>query len=181
MTAPRPLSDTYLDSSVLVDAMFAGLPHFAVSDAFCAQLADNGSHVYVSHLAYLEVGEAVRRLATRQQLPAIFRAEFHLADWATSANVRKQWMSFGRQEMERLLDRFSEAYEILFQHSLWLQSIDLIGQYGLRASDAAHVATALHAGLRVFATNDDDFRRVTMLDVVIVRDGYGVNTARKAS
>lgn len=179
MTASRSHSDIYLDSSVLVDAMFAGLPHFAVSAAFCAQLADNGSHVYFSHLAYLEVGEAIRRLATRQQLPVIFREEFHLADWATNANVRKQWVSFGLQEMERLLDRFSEVYAIPFHHALWLQSIDLIGQYSLRASDAAHVATALRAGLRVFATNDDDFRRVNMLDVVIVRDEYDANTARK--
>lgn len=178
MTASPSLSDIYLDSSVLVDAMFAGLPHFAVSDAFCAHLADYGSHVYFSHLAYLEIGEAVRRLATRQQLPASFRAEFHLADWATNANVRRQWMSFGLQEMERLLDGFSEVYEIPFQHTLWLQSIDLIGQYGLRASDAAHVATALRAGLRIFATNDDDFRRVDMLDVVIVREAYDARTAR---
>jgi predicted nucleic acid-binding protein len=178
MTASLAYSDIYLDSSILVDAMFSGLPHFVASDAFCAQLADDGTHVYFSHILYLEVGEAVRRLATNQQLPISLREEYRLADWATDANVRKEWMLFGLHEMERLLDSFSEAYEIPFQHTLWLQSIDLIGHYGLRASDAAHVATALHVGLRVFATNDGDFRRVDMLDVRIVREGHDASTAR---
>lgn len=180
MTASPPYADIYLDSSVLVDAMFSGLPHFATSDAFCAQLADDGAHVYFSHIVYLEVAEAVRRLATKQQLPMSLREEYRLVDWATDASVRKEWMVFGLHEMKRLLDRFSETYEIPFQRSLWLQSIDLIGQYGLRASDAAHVATALHAGLHVFATNDSDFRRVDLLDVRIVREGHDAGTVRSA-
>lgn len=180
MTASLSHSDIYLDSSVLVDARFAGLPHFAASDAFCARLAYGGSHVYLSHLVYLEVGEAVRRLATKQQLPIGFREQYHLTDWATDANVRKQWIFFGVHEMERLLNSFSETYEIPFDHTLWLESIDLIGQYGLRASDAAHVATALRAGVRVFATNDGDFRRVDVLDVEIVREEYDAGTARSA-
>ena len=178
MTASSRIPDIYLDSSVLVDAMFAGLPHFAPSDAFCLRLANDGSNIYFSQLLYLEVGEAIRRLATKQQLPANLRRQYNLGDWATNASVRARWMSFGLRQMERLLGIFSGTYEIPYQRTIWLRSVDIIGHYGLRASDAVHVATALHSGLRVFATNDSDFRRVDELDVMIVRQESDGSMAR---
>ena len=89
-------------------------------------------------------------------------------------------MSFGLHQMEKLLGIFSATYEIPYQRTIWLQSIDIIGQYSLRASDAIHVATALHTGLRLFATNDSDFRRVSVLDVLIVRQEYDGSMIRSA-
>lgn len=180
MTASSRIPDIYLDSSVLVDAMFSGLPHFDLSDAFCTRLANDGSNVYFSQLLYLEVAEAIRRLATKQQVPPNIRQQYHLDEWTTNASVRERWMSFGLHQMEKLLGIFSATYEIPYQRTIWLQSIDIIGQYSLRASDAVHVATALHTGLRLFATNDSDFRRVSALDVLIVRQEYDGSMIRSA-
>lgn len=172
MNTVPPLPDIYLDSSVLVEAMFSGLPHYEASDAFCARVANDGNRIYFSQLLRLEVGEAVRRLATKQQLPLLLRQQHGLDEWATSEAIRREWMSFGLHQFERLLANFSEAIEVPFRAALWRRSIDLIGRYGLRASDAVHAATALQEGLEVFATNDGDFRRVTLLRVMIVRDEY---------
>jgi len=52
---------------------------------------------------------------------------------------------------------------------LWQQSIDLMSLYGLESYDAAHVATALQAGLSDLATVDGKFARVSELHVHIIR------------
>ena len=40
----------------------------------------------------------------------------------------------------------------------------------LKTPDALHVATAVHAECSLFITNDDDFRRVEALPILILDD-----------
>lgn len=50
------------------------------------------------------------------------------------------------------------------------QAAQLRGQYNLRPADALHVATALVHDATVFVTNDQDFARLDILDVVLLHD-----------
>jgi predicted nucleic acid-binding protein len=163
------LADVYLDASVVVEALIPWLPHWSACDAFCKRLVADGTHIYFSQILRLEVGEAIRRLVTRQQIPPATHRRHRLDEWETNLRVRQRWMAYGIQQLETLLNTFYEVYEIPFRESLWRQSIDLIAQYGLRAHDAVHAATALQAGIHDFATNDDHFRRVSELDILVIR------------
>lgn len=46
----------------------------------------------------------------------------------------------------------------------------LRGQHGLKLLDAFQVATAIHSGCDALLTNDDQFRRISTLQVLVVED-----------
>ena len=52
----------------------------------------------------------------------------------------------------------------------WEDAARLRADHGLRTPDALHAATALQEHCDLFITNDTDFRRVTELPVVVLRD-----------
>ena len=54
--------------------------------------------------------------------------------------------------------------------SLWEKAALLRAETGLKTPDALHAATALHAECTLFVTNDDDFRRVADLPVIVLDD-----------
>ncbi len=66
MSATRTFADVYLDTSLIVDVLITGAPNWHTSNAFIARLVTENSRVYFSQIAYLEIGEAIRKLATRQ-------------------------------------------------------------------------------------------------------------------
>jgi len=72
------LSDVYLDSSLVVAATIAGIPHSDACTAFCSRLIADNSHIFFSQILRLEIAEAVRKLATRAQLPEDIRQEYQL-------------------------------------------------------------------------------------------------------
>ena len=53
---------------------------------------------------------------------------------------------------------------------LWEEAAILRAETGLKTPDAIHAATALRAQCTLFVTNDDDFRRVEGLPVVVLDD-----------
>lgn len=171
MTTALALDDVYLDASLIVDALITDASNWRVSNAFLARLVAGKSRVYFSQITYLEISEAVRKLATKQQVPEEPRQRYQLNRWGMEAQVRQRRMEFGLRQFELLRGRFAEVYEMPFRETLWRQSINLMVDYRLRGHDAVHVATALDAGIQILATNDSDFRRVNMLDVIIVREG----------
>ncbi|MCA1725932.1 MAG: PIN domain-containing protein, partial [Thermomicrobia bacterium] len=70
---------------------------------------------------------------------------------------------------DALLGTFYRVFELPLRKQIWQQSIDLMSLHGLESYDAAHVATALRAGLNDLATVDGKFARVSGLNVHIVR------------
>jgi predicted nucleic acid-binding protein len=50
------------------------------------------------------------------------------------------------------------------------QAAQLRAQYNLKTPDAIHAATAMEVGCAQFITNDDGFRRVLSLPVVVLKD-----------
>ena len=54
--------------------------------------------------------------------------------------------------------------------TLWEEAAHLRAATGLKAPDALHAATAIHAECTLFITNDNDFRRVQDLPVVVLDD-----------
>lgn len=172
MSATRTFADVYLDTSLIVDVLITGAPNWHASNAFIARLVTENSRVYFSQIAYLEISEAIRKLATKQQVPEDLRQQYRLHRWGVDAHVRHEWMDFGLRQFALFRQRFAELFEVPFREPLWRQSIDLMAQYGLKGHDAIHVATALNEGVQLLATNDGDFRRIdALLDVLIVREG----------
>ena len=54
--------------------------------------------------------------------------------------------------------------------ALWEDAALLRAETGLKTPDAIHAATALLAQCTLFVTNDDDFRRVEDLPIVVLDD-----------
>ncbi len=53
---------------------------------------------------------------------------------------------------------------------LWEEAARLRAETGLKTPDALHAAAALHAECTLFVTNDNDFRRIESLAVVVLDD-----------
>lgn len=170
MAAEDSPSDVYLDSSLVVAAMLDGLPDSAACSTFCARLVHDNSRIYFSQILRLEIAEAFRKLASRQQLPESLRQEYQLSDWAISPLVRQQWMAFGMGQFAVFISTFYQVSELPFRIRMWRRSVQIMATYGLGSHDAVHVATALQNGVHVFATSDKHFNRVDTLDVRLIRD-----------
>ena len=70
----------------------------------------------------------------------------------------------------RSLFEASEVRLIPATRPLWEEAARLRAETGLKTPDALHAAAALHAGCTMFITNDDDFRRIKELPVVVLDD-----------
>ena len=70
----------------------------------------------------------------------------------------------------RSLFEASEVKLIPATRPLWEEAARLRAETGLKTPDALHAAAALHAGCTMFITNDDDFRRIKELPVVVLDD-----------
>lgn len=70
----------------------------------------------------------------------------------------------------RSLFEASEVRLIPATRPLWEEAARLRAETGLKTPDALHAAAALHAGCTIFITNDDDFRRLKELPVVVLDD-----------
>ena len=70
----------------------------------------------------------------------------------------------------RSLFEASEVRLIPATRPLWEEAARLRAETGLKTPDALHAAAALHAGCAIFITNDDDFRRLKELPVVVLDD-----------
>lgn len=140
------------------------------SGDFCAELIEHESRVYFSQLLRLELAEAIRRLATKQSLPADIREDFHLDSWGTNFFVRQRWMDFGVQQFEDLLDHFAETFELPIRPKTWRSSLSAMVDSQLRAYDAIHVATAREYHIRHFATADGHYLNVPDLRILLTQD-----------
>lgn len=110
------------------------------------------------------------RLPHDALFPEALRRAFRLDRWDTDAQVRARWMVHGVQRFEALIARFATVTEVEFSIPIWRASIDIMAQTNLRSHDAIHVATARAAAVRDFATVDAHFRRVSDLNVRLIRD-----------
>ncbi len=79
----------------------------------------------------------------------------------------------GDTVVEALLRSLFDAREVGLvpaTRELWEDAARLRAKTGLKTPDALHAATALQTGCTLFITNDDDFRRVEDLPVVVLDD-----------
>lgn len=164
-------ADLYLDTSVVLAAIMPGSTNAEACAEFCFRLATERNRVAFSQTLTIELSQGVRKIATRKDRidPAV-RARYELDRWESDLSIRRRWMDRGVERFQALLATFGEAIELPFDATIWHTSIDLMVEHFLQAHDAVHAATARAYGLRAFATTDDDFARVTGLDVILLRD-----------
>lgn len=172
MREPRLPSRIYLDTSIVVAAMIAGVAHSVPSRAFCEQLAIAGSHIHFSQLLPLEVVEAVKNLAVRRpaQLADDVRRRYRLDRWDAERVVRQRWMAFGVRQFDAFLDQFAHVTELPLNDATWRRSVRLMTRYRLRSYDALHLATARDHHLRHFATVDRWFADIQTPRIWLTRD-----------
>ena len=164
-------TDVHLDTGIAIAATFPATLHSIGARDLCQRLIHQGCTVYFSQVLRLEFTEAVRKLATiHGRVPPEVRRRFRLDDWERDVTVRRGWLLFAVDRLESLLLRFTEVYEIPFDHSIWLRSVEGMAERQLRSHDAIHLATAYENRLACFATTDDEFLKVPNLDVRLIRD-----------
>lgn len=166
-----PPADVFLDTSVVVAAIFPGTPHADASRRFTAAVAATKGRVYFSVVLRLEFAQALRKLVTRRQLPAAFREQYQLGEWERNVLVRQRWYAEGARRLDAFFAQFAESFEIPLWPPLWQRSFELMALYGLAALDAVQVATADRIAVLHFATGDEHFRRVDLLTIHLVHDG----------
>lgn len=154
---PSPLpSDIYLDTSIVIEAMFQGTRRHAEILQFCRELTAQSSHIYFSQILRLELSQTLFRLPKSGILDASVQRQWHLGGFDARASVRRAWMDQGVKQFEAFIAQFVEVVEHPLTLSIWQRSIDVMVSHRLRAHDAIHVATAAEIGLRDFATLDRD-------------------------
>ena len=159
----------YLDTSVVVASTIDGIAGSEACAAFCDRLVDASSHVFFSQILRLELSQVLARLPKDNQVPLAVRHAYRLDRWDSRVDVRTRWLTDAAQRFEDLLARFADLSEIAFDPTIWRASLDVMAHFRLRSHDAVHIATARAAGVRDFATLDDDFRRVPDLRVWLLR------------
>ena len=129
---------------------------------------DSSSLIYSAerHEPYLGLITPVWQEAERGQLQLV-SSELALAE----VLVRPV-----RERNETLVSRYREMFAssdvrlVPSSPRTWEDAARFRADYGLRTPDALHAATALQEQCDLFITNDTDFRRVTELPVVVLRD-----------
>ena len=78
-----------------------------------------------------------------------------------NTEIEMQYRELFRANAVRMLDASYSVFE---------DAARLRAKTGLKIPDALHAATALQSGCTLFITNDEDFRRVEDLPVVLLDD-----------
>jgi predicted nucleic acid-binding protein len=138
---PIDLSDVYLDTDVLVNCIFQGLPDSPACLREVRRLLNDGGAIYTSTITRMEYAQTVRR----------------------------RWMIHWRQELDRYLGELPLFIELPLHSDIIYRSFEHMAEFAMRSHDAVHLATAIHYEIPVFWTCDDHFQRVTGIDVEIVR------------
>ena len=79
----------------------------------------------------------------------------------------------GDRVLESVFRSLFDADEVILvptTRTLWEDTARLRAATGLKVPDALHAATAVQAGCTLFITNDNDFRRVQDLPVIVLDD-----------
>jgi hypothetical protein len=141
------------------------------SAEFCNRLAGEKRRVHFSRILRLELSEAIRKLATKPgRLPADFYGHFQHDQWERNIFVRRRWFEFCLQQISTFIDGFDRYFELPFRESIWRASVVIMARDQLRSHDAIHVATARTYHIPCMATTDQHFRKITDLDIRLVRD-----------
>lgn len=168
-------SHLYVDSSVLVGAVVAGLPDSAACLKYCGEIAAAGTRVYFSELLYLEFANALAMLARRPHLLATLeqslRDRYRLEQWTNDAGIRRAWLNFGERELDRLLEEFDEYVVVPIDGQLIENAVSIMADCNLQSNDALHVATARMQQVPALATTDGAFENAReLVKVILVRD-----------
>ena len=166
----------FLDTSILIGAVFAGTPDAAACLAFCNEIDANDSVPVISELAYVEFADTVAKFgrspARRAEIDPAICGQFDLEHWTNSDVVRHAWMEFGLDQLDSLLtSSFQSFVEVPLTGALITSARALMTQCNLRSNDAIHVASALQEGTTHLASVDGGMANaVAVIGVILVRD-----------
>ncbi len=169
MSSAFRLSDVYLDTAFVVNALFGHESGESASARGLAELVSSGGTAYFSEILRVEYFQALRRLATRGRVSTSTLDSFSLQRW-NEAEVRRRWLRLGHKELDRFISHLPESVEIPLNRQIIEESVDLMATYALGSLDAVHLATALHYQIPFVWTCDDHFERVDDPFVEIIRD-----------
>lgn len=165
------LSEIFLDTGVVIGALFPGTPDAQACSIFCEHLVAAGSRVYISQVMRLDLARVLRRLATKpDKLPIALRDAYAPNRWGENPLIRQRWLRHGVREFQQFLNQFTAVAEVPITLGIWRESIDVMASEGLDSSDALHLATARVIGIADFATTDRDVRSIASPRVHVIRD-----------
>lgn len=170
MIGPLPPA-VYLDTSVVVAALFDANPHHRAALDFCADLNQRSVPVYFSQLLRIELLQSLRIVATTPALlSGATRRRYRLQHRGSDAGVRAMWFDHGLETFERFLGEFARVYTLPINESIIEFAAIITAEHHLKSNDAVHVASAVAARAQALATIDADFARVETVEVLVIRD-----------
>lgn len=143
------------DTSFIVEFLMAGQPHIqAAADGFVKMVRD-GSEIVLSSLVDLELVEACYQVALRE------RYGKRWAQARPDGRARRRAARLTRQARDAWHRLLTVLPTTVIDVGMVSDDVpELMRRYGLGSYDAAHVATALHAGVDAAATLDTGFAQV---------------------
>jgi predicted nucleic acid-binding protein len=156
----NPLEACYIDTSLIVAAVTAGIEHHSAANEFCQRLFRDGATVSFSELVRLEYLHALRQMVgSPNMLSAADKRKHGLQHWGNRRSVRANWLRHGVQQFESLVSQFTRAYEIRLTRGILDNATRIMSECNLDSYDATHVATTLQLGVTDLASIDEHFSR----------------------
>lgn len=163
MASVSAIQAVYLDTSLIVAAVAQREQRPTVA-SFLETLLQNDAIVFVSELARVELGHAVKAIAND---PAAItereRRKWRLHRWGDLQPVRKDWYEHCFANYDVLLAQFTSAEEVALNRSIIESAVDLMAVFQIDSNDAIHAATALAVGASSLATLDADFLKLASI------------------
>lgn len=127
--------------------------------------------VWIYHFErHPDLGSAAGRV-----IESLERGAFHgVASELTLLELTVKPLQLGRQDVaddyELLLDYFPHFELVPITRNILLDAAGLRARQRLRSPDAIQLATGLNAGATLAVTNDDAWRKVPLIEIVILSD-----------
>jgi predicted nucleic acid-binding protein len=154
-----PPSRLYLDTDFVITYLVSTQRHHARCQAFVERLGEMGlTTIFVSPLVWLEFAHVITRESFRAALPPDLTDSLQVSRWQESL-VRQTYIQAFLGLLEAFLAQF-EIVEIPLATDVRVHALQNVALYGLDTHDAAHLATAISAGVLDLASFDGGFRRV---------------------
>jgi predicted nucleic acid-binding protein len=159
LSEPVPTS-CYLDSDFLTAFTVPAHPCHEACYDFVERAARANTRAVINSLTWLEFVQAVSRAEFIADLPPDLRDRANLQFWESRIDVREAWIAEALDNLQALLNQFTDRQEVPINEGVRARAIDLKIQFDVDMADAVNVACAMAADTNNIVSFNEGYRRV---------------------